>query len=390
MIEQCLPGPARSATTSCCGSSCGCAPRATRRCGRRARASTSACASGSREVIAEGIASGELRDCDPERLADRALALVDGYGVRVVTGDPNMPLERARQEIWSALAVELGLPDQPAGRPPQTHVQAPDEVPMTTTPTPASADGLTAQEAELQARARAFVDEFLIPLRRRPSALAGASRQRRSPASSASRSSAGSAAACTAPSTAARAGRTSSGSSSRSSSAARPTRSAGTSRPPTTCWRTASPEQIDRWLRPALRGELHDAYAVTEADAGSDPSASARPPTRTDGGWRIRRREVVRHLRRRRGRLHRDGQRQVDGATLPTLFAVDRDAPGIEVVDDPPFTHNYPHGHPTMRFTTSRSATTPSSAGVGGGDDLQRAWFAEERLGIAARCGGAM
>jgi acyl-CoA dehydrogenase len=33
-----------------------------------------------------------------------------------------------------------------------------------------------------------------------------------------------------------------------------------------------SPEQIDRWLRPALRGELHDAYAVTEEHAESDPS----------------------------------------------------------------------------------------------------------------------
>src|SRR6476659_230633 len=36
-----------------------------------------------------------------------------------------------------------------------------------------------------------------------------------------------------------------------------------------------SPEQIDRWLRPALRGELHDAYAVTEEHAGSDPSGIA-------------------------------------------------------------------------------------------------------------------
>ena len=30
--------------------------------------------------------------------------------------------------------------------------------------------------------------------------------------------------------------------------------------------------QIDRYLRPTLRGERQDAYAVTEADAGSDPS----------------------------------------------------------------------------------------------------------------------
>ncbi len=30
--------------------------------------------------------------------------------------------------------------------------------------------------------------------------------------------------------------------------------------------------QIDRYLRPTLRGERQDAYAVTERDAGSDPS----------------------------------------------------------------------------------------------------------------------
>ena len=36
-----------------------------------------------------------------------------------------------------------------------------------------------------------------------------------------------------------------------------------------------SPEQIDRWLRPGLRGESQDAYAVTEEHAGSDPSGIA-------------------------------------------------------------------------------------------------------------------
>ena len=96
---------------------------------------------------------------------------------------------------------------------------------------------------------------------------------------------------------------------SRSSSGARPTRSPGTCRPPTTCSRTGSPEQIDRYLRPALRGELHDAYAVTEEHAGSDPSGiatTARAPRRRLAD---RRREVVRDLRRRRGGLHRDGER---------------------------------------------------------------------------------
>ena len=151
-----------------------------------------------------------------------------------------------------------------------------------------------------------------------------------------------------------------------------------------------SPEQIERYLKPALRGELHDAYAVTEEHAGSDPSRIATTATRTDAGWRI------------------DGEKwfvtygdiaavylvmanaMVDGRPLPTLFLVDRETHGIEVVDDPPFTHSYPHGHPTLRFTAVEVPDDAIIGGLGGGDELQRAWFAEERLGIAARGVGAM
>jgi acyl-CoA dehydrogenase len=148
--------------------------------------------------------------------------------------------------------------------------------------------------------------------------------------------------------------------------------------------------QIDRYLKPALRGELHDAYAVTEEHAGSDPSQIATTATRIDDGWRI------------------DGEKWfvtygdvahvyivmakalVDGGELPTLFLVERGSAGIEVIDDPPFTHNYPHGHPTLRFTGVEVRDDAIVGGLGGGDDLQRGWFAEERLGIAARGVGAM
>jgi acyl-CoA dehydrogenase len=151
-----------------------------------------------------------------------------------------------------------------------------------------------------------------------------------------------------------------------------------------------SEAQIERYLRPALRGELHDAYAVTEEHAGSDPSRIATTATPIDGGWRI------------------DGEKWfvtygdiaqvyivmakalVDGHERPTLFLVERGTPGIEVVDDPPFTHSYPHGHPTLRFTGVEVGKDAIVGGLGGGDDLQRGWFAEERLGIAARGVGAM
>jgi acyl-CoA dehydrogenase len=151
-----------------------------------------------------------------------------------------------------------------------------------------------------------------------------------------------------------------------------------------------SEEQIERYLRPALRGELHDAYAVTEEHAGSDPSRIATTATRVDGGWRIEGEKwfvtygdiAAVYIVMAKG--------LVDGAELPTLFLVERGTPGIEVVDDPPFTHSYPHGHPTLRFAGVQVGDDAIVGGLGGGDELQRGWFAEERLGIAARGVGAM
>jgi AcrR family transcriptional regulator len=66
-----------------------------------------------REVLDDGVACGELPATDTARAADRLLALLDGYGVRVLIGDPAMPLERARAEIWAAVAGELGLGPAP-------------------------------------------------------------------------------------------------------------------------------------------------------------------------------------------------------------------------------------------------------------------------------------
>ena len=60
------------------------------------------------------------------------------------------------------------------------------------------------------------------------------------------------------------------------------------------------------------------------------------------------------------------------------------------MIDDPPFTHTYPHRHPTLRFDGVRVGEDAVIGGIGGGDELQRAWFVEERLGIAARGVGAM
>jgi AcrR family transcriptional regulator len=60
------------------------------------------------EAISAGIEDGAFRETDPVRVADRLMALGDGYGVRVLIGE--ISIEHARQEIWADLSVELGLP----------------------------------------------------------------------------------------------------------------------------------------------------------------------------------------------------------------------------------------------------------------------------------------
>ena len=149
-------------------------------------------------------------------------------------------------------------------------------------------------------------------------------------------------------------------------------------------------EQIERYLRPALRGELHDAYAVTEAEAGSDPSRIETRAVRSDGGWVLNGEKWFVTYGDIASVYIVMANAIEDGQKLPTLFLVDRAQARIEVVDNPPFTHTYPHGHPTIRFTDVEVPEDAVIGDVGGGEELQRAWFTEERLGIAARGVGSM
>ncbi len=151
-----------------------------------------------------------------------------------------------------------------------------------------------------------------------------------------------------------------------------------------------TPEQIERYIAPALRGEGGDAYAVTEAEAGSDPAGIASTAVATDGGWRINGEkwfvtsgDVARVLIVMANVL--DGPER-----LPTLFLIEPGAPGVEFADNPKFTHNYPHGHPTIRFTDVEVESDALVGGIGNGEALQRGWFTEERLGIATHGLGAM
>jgi AcrR family transcriptional regulator len=59
--------------------------------------------------IAAGVKAGELAPNDTDRTADLVIALLDGYGVRALSGDPAMDVDAARREVWDALAARVGL-----------------------------------------------------------------------------------------------------------------------------------------------------------------------------------------------------------------------------------------------------------------------------------------
>jgi AcrR family transcriptional regulator len=63
-------------------------------------------------TISEGVRNGEFARCDPDEVADRALALIDGFGIRALLGDGAVPLERARRSVGAVLARDLGLGEQ--------------------------------------------------------------------------------------------------------------------------------------------------------------------------------------------------------------------------------------------------------------------------------------
>ena len=54
------------------------------------------------------------------------------------------------------------------------------------------------------------------------------------------------------------------------------------STPPLWCPTVATPAQRERWLRPAVRGESDECYAITEEGAGSDVDA-IKATARRDG-----------------------------------------------------------------------------------------------------------
>jgi acyl-CoA dehydrogenase len=146
----------------------------------------------------------------------------------------------------------------------------------------------------------------------------------------------------------------------------------------------ATPEQVERFVLPVVRGDYREAWAVTEPGAGSDVAAISSTAVRDGDEWVI------------------DGEKWfVSSEGEPgyylvlavaegeqTLFVVEPGRPGLDVIRTPRFLHDpYVDHHPEIAF---RSCRVPEANRIpAGGGEGAREWFTVERLFIAARCCGA-
>jgi alkylation response protein AidB-like acyl-CoA dehydrogenase len=157
---------------------------------------------------------------------------------------------------------------------------------------------------------------------------------------------------------------------------------------PAVALKYGTPQQIRDYLVPSCLGRRRACVAITEPEAGSDTSRIA---TRAD---------------RRGDRFIINGEKwfvttgdeadyvivhaHVDGdSSRPTLFLVDKTAPGLSIKREPKFTHTYVFGHPEFLFENVEVGEASVLGGVGQGLELTKDWFVEARLQIAANCLGA-
>jgi len=156
---------------------------------------------------------------------------------------------------------------------------------------------------------------------------------------------------------------------------------------PANALRHCTAEQRERYLIPAIAGNRRDCFAVTEEKAGSDPSLIETVARRDGDGfslsgekWFVTVGDVADFL---------IVQALAGPERAPTLFLVDKDSPGVSVKRTPAYMHTFVFEHPEFIFEDVAVGPDQVLGTIGGGYELTRDWFVEERLMIAARATGA-
>jgi alkylation response protein AidB-like acyl-CoA dehydrogenase len=154
--------------------------------------------------------------------------------------------------------------------------------------------------------------------------------------------------------------------------------------------KVASPHQLETWVKPTIKGERHECYAITEEHAGSDVDG-LHSTARRDGDDYVLNGEKWHVTSYNHADYIFFQAKLTEGRTAGdhAMFIVDKDTPGVEVVRTPKFTHTYADTHPVVRFTDVRVPAANLIGAEGDGMDFTYEWFRYERQMIAARCCGA-
>jgi alkylation response protein AidB-like acyl-CoA dehydrogenase len=154
--------------------------------------------------------------------------------------------------------------------------------------------------------------------------------------------------------------------------------------------KACSPYQIETWIKPIIRDEKHECYAITEEHAGSDVDAIQATARRASEHyvlngekWHVTSANLADFL------IFQAKLTDGPKAGSHCLFFVDQGTPGVEVVRTPAYTHTYRSHHPIYKFTDVRVPAANRIGEEGDGMGFTYDWFRYERLMIAARCCGA-
>ena len=147
---------------------------------------------------------------------------------------------------------------------------------------------------------------------------------------------------------------------------------------------------METWIKPTIRGETHECYAITEEGAGSDVDAIAATARRDGDDYVLN--GVKMHVTSFNNAGYAFFQGKIaDGphAGEHAMFFVPVDTPGVRVVRTPAYSHTYADHHPLVAFEDVRVPAANLIGEEGDGLAFTYEWFRYERLMIAARCCGA-
>jgi acyl-CoA dehydrogenase len=160
--------------------------------------------------------------------------------------------------------------------------------------------------------------------------------------------------------------------------------------PPSWLPAVATADQIERYVRPVVRGEREECYAITEEGAGSDVAAIEATARRDGASYLLN--GTKWHVTSYNTADFAFFQAKLDGGEHHgehAMFLVDLPSQGVEVVRTPAYAHTISHHHPIVSFTDVRVPAANLIGAEGDGMAFAYEWFRFERLMVAARCLGA-